>query len=58
MKTPFHTGRIAIGCMYMHNVTPHHDRDALTLQSALLKRHTHRSDNVWHKLANYIWRML
>ena len=32
----FHTGKVAIGRLYIPTARPHHDRDALRLQSALL----------------------
>jgi hypothetical protein len=35
MKTPYHTGKVAIGLTYQPP-PPHHDEDALRLQDALL----------------------
>jgi hypothetical protein len=32
----YNTGKVQIGCMYQPTTKPHHDRDALLLQSALL----------------------
>jgi len=32
----FNTGKVAIGSLYTPTARPHHDRDALRLQSALL----------------------
>lgn len=32
----FNTGKVAIGRLYTPTARPHHDRDALRLQSALL----------------------
>jgi len=36
MKTPYHTGKVAIGSAYVPTARPHHDQDALRLQDALL----------------------
>ncbi|MDV7392199.1 hypothetical protein RZS08_12620, partial [Arthrospira platensis SPKY1] len=36
MKTPYHTGKVAIGSAYVPNTKPYHDADALRLQDALL----------------------
>ena len=36
MKTPYHTGKVAIGSAYVPNTRPYHDADALRLQDALL----------------------
>jgi len=47
---------LRIGCMWQTNVKPDHDSDALTLQSALLARHSHRSQNVFFRLINAFWR--
>jgi len=55
---PYNTGRVAIGCMWHSNVKPDHDSDALTLQAALLARHSHRSQNAWVRILNKIWRLL
>ena len=35
-KKVFNTGKVAIGSLYTPTARPHHDRDALRLQSALL----------------------
>jgi hypothetical protein len=35
---PFNTGKVQIGCMYNGQRPPHHDADALKLQSALTGR--------------------
>ena len=36
MKTPYHTGKVAIGSAYVPAARPHYDKDALRLQDALL----------------------
>ena len=55
--TPYNTGRVQIGILYTPAM-PQIYGDALKLQTALLERHTHRSDNVWHAIVNKIYRWL
>lgn len=57
MITPYNTGRVQIGILYTPAM-PQIYGDALKLQTALLERHTHRSDNVWHAIVNKIYRWL
>lgn len=38
-QPPYHTGKVAIGAAYQPQQRPHHDRDALRLQEALLRAH-------------------
>jgi len=58
MKTPYNTGRVAIGIAYMPMQHPWHDADAQALQTALLARHSHRSQNLFLRLINSCWRWL
>ena len=44
----FNTGKVAIGSLYTPTARPHHDRDALRLQSALLG---HKPQTDWDGIA-------
>lgn len=48
MATPYHTGRVAIGCAWQPLQRPYHDRDALRLQRALLGE---RANTDWDGIA-------
>jgi len=58
MRTPYTTSSgLRIGSMYQHTVRPDHDADAQALQTALLARHSHRSQNMFLRLINALWRL-
>jgi len=53
----YNTGKVMIGLRHSAAM-PDIYGDALRLQTALLERHTHRSDNVLHRFINRIYRWL
>lgn len=53
--TTYNTGKVQIGLLYQGHPLPYHDNDAITLQRALLARHSHRSQNVFKRLVSRFW---
>lgn len=51
----YNTGKVQIGLAYDQYVRPHHDKDALFLQDALLNR---RAPTFWGRVMAAIWRWL
>lgn len=53
----FNTGRVQIGIRYMPAPNEIYG-DAEKMQTALLNRHSRRSENLWHWVVNGIWKWL
>ena len=59
MKTPYTTkSGVQIGCMYVPQQKPYHDKDACLLQSALLAGQPSRAEMIFTRILRPIWRWL